>query len=71
MIEYNDDIDEDADIIIVKDFREACECGAFVDYDGMGSPVKNDKCNSKAEYWIYPSTLVIPSDATHVVWYNR
>ena len=54
----------------VKDFLEACECGGFIDYDGIGHPVKDGKM---AKDVVKPSTRKkdIPADATHVMWFNR
>jgi hypothetical protein len=61
--------DED-DVYTIEEFIECCECGAFIDYDGHGYPVKDNL--SDWMILIKPSTLdKIPQDATHIVWYNR
>lgn len=68
--DYICDIDEWADVMSVKDFIESCECTAFVDYDGFGYPVKDNKVADN--FIIKPSTRdIIPKDATHIIWYNR
>jgi hypothetical protein len=58
------------DVYTVEGFKEFCEDGAFIDYDGFGHPVKNDLADFSIE--IKPSRVSdIPDDATHIVWYNR
>ena len=62
-------VDED-DVYTVKEFKEFCKDGAFIDYDGFGYPVKDKMADPSI--WIKPSKLgMIPEDATHIVWYNR
>ena len=61
--------DED-DVYTIEEFEAHCRCGAFIDYDGFGYPVKAKKANNTIV--IQPSNLHdIPEDATHIVWYNR
>lgn len=58
------------DVYTIDEFKEMCELGAFIDYDGFGNPVKDRLAD--VEIWIKPSQLnKIPADATHIVWYNR
>ena len=58
------------DLMTVKDFLEACEVGAFIDYDGYGYPVKDEKMMSN--FIVLPSKRgEIPKDATHIVWFNK
>lgn len=62
--------EEEDDVYTVKEFREACACGGFIDYDGYGYPVKDGKADP--DVIIQPSRLgEIPDDATHIVWFNR
>jgi len=62
-------MDED-DVYTVKEFKEFCESGAFIDYDGEGAPVKDGYADLKVI--VKPSKLdLIPEDATHIVWFNR
>lgn len=58
------------DVYTVKEFKDLCECHAFIDYDGFGHPVKDKK--SDQDIMIRPSELErIPKDATHIIWFNR
>lgn len=58
------------DLMTVKDFRDACKVGAFIDYDGFGHPVKRGKM--AGEITVIPSKVdEIPEDATHIIWFNR
>ena len=58
------------DVYTVEEFKELAKDGAFIDYDGHGYPVK-DKLADRS-IMIRPSKVKnIPSDATHIVWYNR
>ncbi len=67
---FNKDIKElDGDLMPVSEFLEACEDGFFIDYDGYGYPVKDNKYH---KLQIYPScAFLIPSEATHIMWFNR
>lgn len=61
--------DED-DVYTTKEFLDLCRSKSFVDYDGYGHPVKDGK--SDPDIRVQPSRCdLIPSDATHVVWYNK
>jgi hypothetical protein len=61
--------DED-DVYTIKEFIELVECGGFIDSDGIGYPVKDNKRDPSI--WISPSGIhEIPKDATHIVWYNK
>lgn len=56
-------------LMSVKEFISVVKTGGFIDYDGFGHPVKDDKIASMI---IKPSKLKdIPSSATHIMWYNR
>lgn len=58
------------DVYTIEEFKEYCECEAFIDYDGYGHPVKDKLADNSII--IVPSKLnEIPIDATHIVWYNR
>lgn len=58
------------DVYTVEEFNDMCESGGFIDYDGYGHPVKDSMANPSI--WVKPSKRhLIPSDATHIVWYNR
>lgn len=61
--------DED-DVYTITQFVELCKSGSFIDYDGIGHPVKDNKSDPTID--IYPSKIEkIPLDATHIVWYNK
>lgn len=62
--------DDEDDVYTVEEFRERCLSHAFIDYDGHGYPIKDNLADNSI--MVKPSCLsVIPSDATHIVWYNR
>ena len=62
--------DDEDDVYTVEEFRRYCDSGAFIDYDGYGHPVKDKKAD--VHIVVVPSKLkAVPSDATHIVWYNR
>lgn len=67
---YIEDPPDYGDLMTVNDFLEACDVGAFVDYDGSGYPVKDGKMARNIR--VVPSNRSsIPADATHVVWFNK
>ncbi len=57
-------------LFTLQEFKEMVENGALIDYDGYGNP-----SNGTHHDWdiiIRPSELSeIPSDATHILWFNR
>jgi len=62
----------------IEDFTDACEEGAFVDYDGHGQWVIGDDILIDDFDHVHgaamPSKVLtgqIPEGATHVVWYNK
>lgn len=67
---YNEELPEYGDLMTVKEFIEACKYNSFIDYDGIGCPVKDGKMSDKL---IYPSRYKedLPKDATHIMWFNR
>lgn len=67
---YSEKLPDYGDLMTVKDFREACEGGAFIDYDGSGHPVKGKRMARNVD--VQPSKVKeIPADATHVMWFNK
>lgn len=70
-ITYTRNINESCgDLFSVNEFREICETGGLIDYDGFGHPVRGNKEN--VDIWIQPSELDrIPADASHIMWYNK
>ena len=67
---YGCDPEDEDDVYTVYEFIRNVEDGGFTDYDGYGYPVKNSMaCRN---FIVSPSKVdMIPSDATHIVWYNR
>jgi len=58
------------DVYTIEEFKELVKAKMFIDYDGYGYPVKNNL--SDRDIAIYPSGLdKVPTDATHIVWFNR
>lgn len=70
IMQYDEKVDIDSgDLMTVEEFKKCVKGGFFIDYDGYGNPVKNNKL---MQLDIYPSKLRdIPNDATHIIWYNR
>lgn len=67
---YDQKLPDYGELLTVLEFRESCEHGYFIDYDGSGHPVKDGKMARKVT--ILPSKLdEIPKDATHIMWFNR
>lgn len=57
-------------VFSVSEFRTEVLCGNLVDFDGFGYPVKDGLADPTID--IMPSKLdSIPSEATHIVWYNK
>jgi len=66
---YTEELPNYGNLMTVEEFKECCEGGGFIDYDGFGNPVKDGKASNQR---IYPSERgFIPKDATHIVWFNR
>lgn len=64
--------DEEDDVYTVDEWLAHVKNGSFIDYDGFGMLVKDNKADKQ---WVRPSMVKIGTferfDATHVVWYNR
>lgn len=62
--------DGEDDVYTVEVFKKLCKITAFIDCDGHGHPVLDSMADPKIR--VTPSRLSrIPSDATHIVWFNR
>lgn len=67
---YTRPLHEYGDLMTVREFIDACQQGGFIDDDGYGYPVKDGMMDPSSP--IYPSLVKrIPTDATHVHWFNR
>lgn len=66
---YQDELPSYGDLMTVEKFRICVDAGTFMDYDGYGHPVKDNK---SSRYEVRPSKIhLIPKDATHIIWFNR
>ena len=63
--------DDEDDVYTVSEFISRCQTYAFTDGDGFGEPVKGGLADT--DVWIKPSKVpgCIPTDAEHIVWYNK
>jgi hypothetical protein len=69
-MKYNVDLPPYGDLMSVDEFSASCDCGGFIDYDGYGYAVRDQKMDNRHQ--IYPSMVkMIPSDATHILWFNK
>lgn len=58
------------DLMTLREFLECVMAGAFIDYDGNGHPVRGDLVDTSVT--VLPSKANdIPSDATHIIWFNK
>jgi hypothetical protein len=59
------------DVYTVTEFMEFVNDDFLTDCDGFGNPVKDNMADTLI--WIIPSRCptCIPTDATHIVWYNK
>ncbi len=69
-LSYDQEVDPNCGkVMTVGEYRENVDCGGFIDYDGFGYPMKDGK---SAKHPLYPSEInKLPTDATHVVWFNK
>ena len=63
---YDEEIPDYGDLMTVEDWNQAVEDGVFIDSDGCGYWVKNNKMAREDEVF---STEQL--DATHVMWFNK
>lgn len=70
-------VDEMTAILTIEDWKESCEFGAFIDYDGYGTLLmKIDENFYVVRDNFHPSDYMenfreIPKHVTHISWYNR
>lgn len=63
-------IDDETTVVPVDVFKAAVSCGGFVDDGGYGHPIIDNKVID--DILILSSDLAtIPTQATHIMWYNR
>ncbi len=68
--------DEDDHTLTLAEWLEACDAGAFIDYDGYGDAIIWDGETLTYEVlaeFVYPSDRhdMVPDGTTHIIWYNR
>ena len=69
MTVYDMDLSNYGELMTVGEFRKAVEFGSFIDYDGYGHPVRDGKMSQEL---VCPSqVMLLPEDATHVIWFNK
>lgn len=64
----------DGDVMPIEEFTDACEAGGFIDYDGHGYYMINDKvtCHTTPSMHLKLKALgFLNPDITHIDWYNR
>ena len=70
MSNYNDELPSYGDLITVEYFVIECRFANLIDSDGHGYPVKDGKMDRSQR--IIPSTRSsCPTDATHIMWFNK
>lgn len=67
---YTEALKPDADVMTVEEYLNSVRATAFTDYDGFGQPVRDGRA---CRVMVLPSDYKngIPTDATHIVWFNR
>ena len=59
------------DVMPMKEFKSACRCGGFINYDGFGLYVRDGQ---ESDIEIYPSDVInrcVRKDFDTVIWFNR
>lgn len=70
---YDQEVPDYCELMTKEDWIACCDCGGYVDYDGIGYLVKvvDDEARM-SNTPIFPSIRnQIPEDCTHVAWFNR
>lgn len=65
------DIPKYGNVMTLKDFTECCLDGGFIDYDGSGNYIKDNKMTNIT---IYPSDItnnLYRKDFDKIIWFNR
>lgn len=73
MADYSDKPDETDDVMTLAEFRDGIDCGCFTDYDGYGYAAREEDGEVRMSHTVVNPSSVdrIPTDATHVVWFNK
>lgn len=59
------------DVMTLEDYLDCVKNGSFIDYDGYGHPVKDNKQDTQFDIFPSEGRNHIPLDATHIVWFNK
>jgi hypothetical protein len=65
------DLSDFGDVMSLDHFIECVKCGGFIDYDGFGNYVRDDK---ESNIEIYPSDIkhgAVRKDFDTIIWFNR
>jgi len=65
------DIPDYGDVMTLNEFKNACRNGLFIDYDGYGKYIDDDKMT---DIDIYPSDIKAKSiryELNKIIWFNR
>lgn len=66
---YGNEIPSYAEVYTVDEWWANINLGAFTDYDGSACPVKDGKMANET---FFPSEAEdLPSDTTHIAWFNK
>lgn len=71
MVPEFEELPDYGEVMSLKDFIEECKSGNFIDYDGFGHYVKDNK---ESSIKIYPSDIEhksIRPDFDTIIWFNR
>ena len=61
-------MDDVGEKMTIEEFINSVNAGAFTDYDGYALAYNEKILYGKI---ILPSNIIIPDDATHIVWFNK
>jgi len=65
------DIPDFGDHMTLEEFKDSCDCGAYVNYDGIGQYAS---ATQESSVYVKPSDVfngLLDTSYTHVVWYNK
>jgi hypothetical protein len=65
------DLSDFGDVMSLDHFIECVKCGGFINYDGFGNYVRDDK---ESNIEIYPSDIkhgAVRKDFDTIIWFNR
>jgi hypothetical protein len=71
MIPEFEDVPNYGDMMTLNEFIKNCKSGGFIDSDGYGNYIRDDKMS---DINIYPSDIrenKYRTDFTHIVWFNK